>query len=303
MPENPSAAIRRPIVVGVDGSPESRAALEWAAREAVLWSRPLHLTHVFLWPVTGVPSLSPIDTGQWQSAGALLTEALQHVNALFPELDVRTSVSLGRAAASLVRMGHEAAMIVVGHRGHGGFAGLHLGSIAVQVSAHAPCPVAVVRSAEVEASGRVVVGVDVVGGSETALKFAFEEAAARGCGLAAVHAWTVPAGAGEDLPPVYDVDAVNSDEERVLAEVLATWQQKYPAVAVHHVVRHGLPPEVLIDAAAGAELLVVGSRGHGGFVGLLLGSVSQAVLHHASCPVVVVRRSARPASWKGESPA
>jgi len=296
---NPSSPGRRPIVVGVDGSPESRAALEWAAQEAVLRARPLHLTHVFLWLVTSVPSLSPIDTGQWQNAGALLTEALRHVTALHPELDVTTSLRLGRVSSSLIRMGHEAAMIVVGHRGHGGFAGLDLGSVAVQVSAHAPCPVAVVRRAEVEPGGRVVVGVDVAGGSEPALEFAFEEASLRGCGLTAVHAWTVPAGAGEQLPAVYDVDAMNSNEERVLAELLASWQEKYPDVDVHRVVRHDMAPKVLIDAAARAQLAVVGSRGHGGFMGLLLGSVSQALLHHASCPVVVVRQTAAAAASSG----
>jgi len=301
MPENPSVPGRRPVLVGVDGSPESRAALEWAAREAVLRNRPLHLTHVFLWPVTSVPSITgPIDTGDWQRVGALLTEALQHVNALFPELDVTTSLTLGRVASSLIRMGHEAAMIAVGHRGHGGFVGLQLGSVAVQVSAHAPCPVAVVRHPEPATGQGVVVGIDGPRGSEPALEFAFEEAARRGVRLTAVHAWTVPSGAAEGLPAVYDIDAVQADEERLLAEILTSWQEKYPGVDVDRVVLHGAPAKVLIDAAAGAELVIVGSRGRGGFAGLLLGSVSQAVLHHAPCPVVVVRETATAAMSIGE---
>jgi nucleotide-binding universal stress UspA family protein len=139
------------------------------------------------------------------------------------------------------------------------------------------------------------VGVDGSPASDSALGFAFEEASLRGTGLTVVHAWTMPVstGPGDILPLVYDIDEVNAEETRLLAETVAGWQEKYPDVRVHRVVAHGAPAHELVQRSAGAELLVVGSRGRGGFRGLLLGSVSQAAIHHAQCPVAVVRTQPR----------
>jgi nucleotide-binding universal stress UspA family protein len=185
-------------------------------------------------------------------------------------------------------------VVVVGHRGLGGFTGLLVGSVGVQVAAHAAGPVVVVRphSAAAGASaGRVVVGIDGSPLSRAALGFGFEAAARRGVGLTAVHAWTEPVstGPGDMLPLVYDADDVDAEETRLLAEALAGWAEKYPDVPVDRKVVRGRAAEALVAESAGAALLVVGSPGRGGFTGLLLGSVSQAALHHADCPVAIVR--------------
>ena len=142
----------------------------------------------------------------------------------------------------------------------------------------------------------VLLGVDGSPANDLVVGFAFQEAALRGVPLTAMHTWTHPVstGPGDMLPLVYDVAEVAAGEARVLAEALAGWHDKYPDVVVHRKLTHGGARKALIDATHRAQLVVVGTRGRGGFTGLLLGSVSQAVLHHAACPVAVVphRRTA-----------
>ena len=172
-------------------------------------------------------------------------------------------------------------MIVVGSRGLGGFSGLLLGSVGVQLAAHAGCPVVVVRRdgrADGPEAGRVVVGVDGSHDADRAMRFAFEQASFRGVGLTAVHTyiWPDSTGPGDMLPLVYDEDDLRDDERRLLAESVAGWTDKFPDVDVRRSVVRGTAAGVLTHLSHGAELLVVGSRGRGGFTGLLLGSVSQA---------------------------
>jgi len=178
---------------------------------------------------------------------------------------------------------------VVGDRGLGGFTGLLVGSVAVELAAHAHCPVLVARGT-VDPALPVLVGVDGSPANQPAIGYAFEQAALRRVPLVALHAWAHPvaSGSGDMLPLVYDLDEVQAAEERVLSEALAGWSEKYPDVTVERVVRHGSVRSTLIEASGRAQLVVVGARGRGGFAGLLLGSVSQAVLHHAACPVAVV---------------
>jgi nucleotide-binding universal stress UspA family protein len=192
----------------------------------------------------------------------------------------------------LLAEARDAVLLVLGNRGLGGFAGLLLGSAAVQVSAHADCPVLVVRG-EPRADGPVVVGVDGSELSDLAVGFAVEEAARRGTALVAVHAWLhpVPLGPGDVLPLVYDLDALAAEEERVLAEAVAGYAERYPEVPIRQQLVRGNPSRVLVDASAEAQLVVVGARGRGGLAGMLLGSVSHAVLHHARCPLAIVRHS------------
>jgi nucleotide-binding universal stress UspA family protein len=136
-----------------------------------------------------------------------------------------------------------------------------------------------------------VLGVDGSPNNNAAIGFAFEEAALRGVPLTALHAWSHPVstGPGDMLPVVYDVGEVESEEARLLSEALAGWGDKFPDVVVDRKLVHGGARKALIDAAHEAQLLVVGGRGRGGFTGLLLGSVSQAALHHAVCPVAIIR--------------
>jgi nucleotide-binding universal stress UspA family protein len=287
-----------PIVVGIDGSAHQRSVIDWAVSEARWRRRPLELVHAFDWALLGasigMPPYGAVQESLHEAATQIRDEALATVRAEAPDLDVTAQVVDGRATAVLIDRSQTAAVVVLGHRGRGGFAGLAIGSVAAQVAAHAACPVVVVRPAAGHGphADRVLVAVDGSPSSAGSIEFAFEEAALRGLGLTALHAWTVPvsSGAGDMLPLVYDVDDVQAEEVRVLVEALAGWQEKYPDVNVRRVVTRDRPAGAVIEAAQGAALLVVGARGHGGFPGLHLGSVSRAVLHHAPCPVAIVRR-------------
>jgi nucleotide-binding universal stress UspA family protein len=168
------------------------------------------------------------------------------------------------------------------------------------LAAHGHCPVAVIRDREpgpgLPASGAVVVGVDGSSVSESAVAIAFEEASARGADLIAVHAWLEFVSAAPSLYAnqlLFDWAPIENQQREILAERLAGWQEKYPDVTVHRVVsREEKPAQALQFHAADAQLLVVGSRGHGGFVGMLLGSTSRKLIHDAPCPLMVVRPSA-----------
>jgi nucleotide-binding universal stress UspA family protein len=193
---------------------------------------------------------------------------------------------------TLIEQSRQASMLVLGGRGLGGFSDLLTGSVPMAVAGRAHSPVVVVRGAALPpADGPVVVGVDGTPTSEAAVAFAFAEASARGSELIAVHAWsdtlldTVLATGS----PVWDFAPVRLHAAEILAERLAGWPEQYPDVRVTREVVHVRPAEALVSRAESASLLVVGTRGRGGFVGLLLGSTSQQLLHHAPCPVAVVR--------------
>jgi nucleotide-binding universal stress UspA family protein len=203
----------------------------------------------------------------------------------------------GGATAVLLDESRTAAVVVVGDRGLGGFTGLLVGSVAVQLAAHAGCPVLVSRGRPAPTGG-VLLGVDGSPANDPAVGFAFDEAARRGCPLTAVHSWTHPvsAGPGEILPLVYDVAEVEAEEARVFEEALAGWREKYPDVEVRRRLVRGHVRPTLVEATSRSQLAVVGTRGRGGFTGLVFGSVSQAVLHHADCPVAIVpHRADQPA--------
>lgn len=283
-----------PVVVGVDGSATALDAVRVAVREAADRGRPLRVVHAFIWPLLNVPlgpaPGAPAGGGLRNQAERIVAEAVAEARKVDPEVPVTGAVVDGAATPVLLAEAREAALLVLGHRGLGGFAGLLIGSSTVQVSAHAACPVLVTKG-ESRADGPVVVGVDGSELSDLALGFAVEEAARRGTELVAVHAWLhpVPLGPGDILPLVYDLDALAAEEERVLAEALAGWSERYPQVPIRRRLVRGDPARVLVEESAAAQLVVVGARGRGGFVGMLLGSVSHAVLHHSRCPVAVVR--------------
>jgi nucleotide-binding universal stress UspA family protein len=211
-----------------------------------------------------------------------------------PEVAVSGAVVDGAATPVLLDESRTAALVVLGHRGLGGFAGLLIGSVTVQVSARAQCPVLVVRG-EPRADGPVVVGVDGSANSSEAIAFAFDEASHRGAPLLAVHAWLYPSpvGPGDILPLVYDLDALGAEEERALAESVAGFAARYPDVPVRHRLVQGSPARVLVEESKVAQLVVVGAHGRGALGGLLLGSVSHAVLHHAHSPLAIVRHRKR----------
>jgi nucleotide-binding universal stress UspA family protein len=287
--------LRPPIVVGVDGSDSALRATEWAAAEALRRKLPLRLVHVCVLPPIRHPA-TIAEQGLWIDALAdsgqhILTEAASAARAVAPAVELGTDQRMGFAAEVLIEESKGAHAVVLGSRGLGGFSSLLVGSVAIALSAHGHCPVIVVRGAVPGQAGPVVVGVDGSPASEAAIRFAFDEASVRRTDLVAVHTWLDIAftGAWTALPTTIDWDAVEVDETMLLDERLAGWQEKYPDVAVERVVLRDRPVRALLDKAEGAQLLVVGTRGHGPLVGMGLGSTSQALLHHAECPVAVVR--------------
>ena len=285
--------VKHAIVVGIDGSSASAAALDWAVAEAVRRRRPLHLFSAGERLMPGGEAalydaelVERIADEAIAKAEAVLDAAVARVALGAPGLEVTRECSLRPPAAVLVEHSTHANTVVVGHRGHGVLVGALLGSIAHQVAAHASCPVVVVRAPEehTEPTGGVVVGVDGSEGSEAAVRFAFEEASSRGCDLHVVKAWwTSTAGFSKSLKADFQ-----QAERLAVAETLAGWGEKYPDVTVHVTVPMAATVSAVVRASAEAELLVVGTRGRGGFRRLVLGSVSHGVLQHATCPVAVV---------------
>lgn len=282
------------IVVGIDGSRTGDRALDWALDDAARRKRPVHLVHAFVeYPKITVEVTA--DVGDLRTyAESVVQEAVQRAAKLAPGVPVTTSVRAGSAARHLVEASEYADSVVVGTHGRHGLARVFLGSTASQVAAYAVCPVVVVRTATQaigSTGGRVIVGVDGTKASRDAVGYAFGQAAARQASLTVVHSWWLE----------YDSDGLpialtGAQEEEVtvkhrvaVSEAIAGWGQTYPDVEVDvHVVRAD-PLELLVEESADADLLVVGSRGRGGFTGLLLGSVSQHLLQLATCPVTVVR--------------
>lgn len=282
-----------PILAGVDGSEPALAAVRWAAEEAQSRQCPLRLVAVFGW----VPTPEQEDPFRptppaWESlrhsAEETVAAAAAEARRVAPGIAVTTDLRPGVAADVLVTESAQACLLVVGNRGVGGFASLLLGSVGAAAAAHAACPVVVVRGAPAAADGPVVVGVDGSRLSEAALAFAVETAARRRTSLVAMHAWqdTVT---DPQVAALIDVEAVAAEEAAVLAERVAGWQDKHPDLTIERRIVSDRPAHELCALSEGAQLVVVGSRGRGGFAGLLLGSVSQALLRHSACPVAVVR--------------
>lgn len=285
-----------PVVAGVDGSPAGMAAAEAAAEEARLREVPLRLVHAYHWPTAPVGGArlvyEPDVDAMRNMAERFMADAASRARSVAPDIDVTTDLLWGEALKVLVRLSHKATLIVVGSRGLGSFTGLLVGSVALHLVAHTHCPVEVVRGRP-RPSGDVLLGIDGSPAAQPSVDFAFDEAALRGCGVTAVHAWsewTTPAQPPPDrsMPYAYEAGMLRDDGERLLAESLAGSGERQPDVPVERRTVRGRPRETLIEGSKHARLLVVGARGRGGFAGLLLGSVSQAALHHADCPVAVV---------------
>jgi nucleotide-binding universal stress UspA family protein len=293
----------RSVVVGFDGSQHSLTALEWAVDEAGRRRRPLLIVHAV--PLPSLPPSPGYSLGWGDSHFApddedaveeALRTGVERARLLAPTLEVSTARAHGRASGVLVDASRGAELLVIGARGRGGMSSALLGSTSIEVTAGAQCPVVVVR--ELPAPGptpaRVVVGSDGSALSGAAIGEAFAEADARGLDLTVVQAWYLDMSTGglAALSTESVRREVAEAERAAAAEAVAGWREKYPDVTVHVHVLQGHPVQALVEHSEGAELVVVGSRGRGGFRGLLLGSVSQGVLHHARCPVMVVHPDA-----------
>ncbi|MDX5458953.1 universal stress protein [Micromonospora tulbaghiae] len=270
------------VVVGVDGSEPATRAVRLAAREARRRNRPLRVVHGFIWPLLRVPvsapAGSPPGAGLRNQAEQLVSDAVAVAEAESPGLRITGEIIDGEAAAVLLGESPTAAVIVLGDRGLGGFAALVVGSVAVQVASYADCPVLIARGTA-RADGPVVAGVDGSTLSRAAVEFAAETASTRGAPLHMVHARPAPRGRDDGA----------EEDERVLTEALAGIGERWPDLTVHAEAVRAKPVAALTTASAGAQLLVVGRQGRGALGGLLLGSVSQGILHRSACPVAVVR--------------
>ncbi|MFE4016690.1 universal stress protein [Streptomyces sp. NPDC059101] len=276
----------RPIVVGVDGSGRSLRALIWAAHEAASRGRALHIVHV-LAPAhehAGTPEGHAWEVGQRDKG--VVAEATAIAEEAHPGLEVTSGLPSGAPPAVLLSESQHAHTLVLGAKGMGGFGSLLLGSVARQVVGHAACPVVVVNHLTT-GHHRIVVGTDGSPHSQAALAYAFQQAALRGVPLRAVHAWTRPGPHGLTTGRALD-EAVRGHRE-ALEEWLAPLAQQHPEVQVEKSLPEEDPMLALARASDRADLLVVGSRGRGGFHGLALGSVSHQLLQFSQCPLAVVR--------------
>ena len=284
---------RRTVVVGVDGSPQALRAVRWAVPEARRRQAVLQLVTALAWtedPMVGLPALSKAPYGQYlrEAAEKGLAAAAEMATEVDPDVPVERELVLGFPAGVLLERSQTAELLVVGDHGRGRIASAVAGSVALSVAARSACPVVVVRGAIPDGALPVVVGIDGTPLSEAAIPFAFDAAAARHVPLIAVHTWldeiNDPA-----LAELVDWQTAAVRAEEILAERLAGWGEKYPDVPVQRLVARGRAGHALLDQAARAQLVVVGCRGHGEIAGLLLDSVSNALVHGAGCPVAIVR--------------
>jgi len=267
-----------PIVVGVDGSQGSHAAVEWAAFEARRRGLPLRMLCAL-----GREDATPPE---YSEAGDRLAEAVKLAAGVAPDAEATSDVARGGAAAALVAASAGASLVVVGSRGLAPMSGMLLGSVSRQVAEHAASNVVVVPGFRPVAYREIVVGVDGSSAGELALEYAFDEAEARNAALRAVHAVV------SSLPLIED-DQPLDERSRWLNDRLAPWIDKHPNVRVTPRLVRGSAVYALATTAMHADLLVVGARGQGGFPHLLLGATSMGVLNHSQCPVLIVRHEAR----------
>lgn len=286
----------RPITAGIDGTEESLAALNWAAREAVRRGLPLRAVHAWRFETGG----DGVDAGdratQEQWVRDAVGEAARTVRDRHPELTLTTDVLEGDAVDTLTAVAADAEMLVLGSRGHGRIMGFLVGSVGQQVIVDAPRPVVFVRAGDQPSDE--VAGHEIVVGqqgdpqdSAAALGFAFETASRRGATVRAVRAWTLPpvfAYSPASLQLMDEAGGLEPYERKALAAALAPWRERYPDVHVVEHVEMGSAGQVLLSVAGTAQLMVVGRRARRTAVGARIGSVAHGVLHHAECPVAVV---------------
>ncbi|MEV0321372.1 universal stress protein [Streptomyces sp. NPDC050658] len=281
---------QRTITSGIDGSPESLAAADWAAREALLRDLPLHLVHAYDQPAepTHLPEIEvPLD----RERGAL-DRAVLRLSDACPALGILDEPVNGPPVQALLSAAESSALLVVGSRGFGALTGALVGSVALAVAARAVCPVVLVRAVEHPDGGRegptapserpIVLGLDVEHPCDELLEFAFRTAAVRHAPLCVMHTWTIP------LVPTADATDPASAKSRTLSAALTPWRHKFPGTRVTERLVRGLAGHHLVDAASRADLLVVGRRVPAGG---RLGPTAHSAIHRAKCPVAVIPHS------------
>ncbi|MGW0512449.1 universal stress protein [Streptomyces olivaceoviridis] len=294
-----------PVIAGVDGSAESLAAAEWAAREALRRDRPLRLVHVWDWHPRGHDG-EPANAAQRQLARHATRQAEERIRSVVPDVLLTDEQVEGPATAALLKAAEQADLLVLGSRGLTGFTGLLVGSVAQGVVAKATRPVVLVRAGE-EAEDEhfpaddgspstrtgcldVVLGIDLADACDEVIEFAFEEAQLRRARLRVVYAWQPPSAIS--LGPG-DIALVNDPQraeewQGFLHAVLAVWRDKYPDTEVLETVVEGKASTALVRAASVASLLVVGRRLSERPTVSRIGPVTHAAVHHVGCPLAVV---------------
>ena len=283
---------RSGVVVGVDGSAAAHVAVRWAAREAALRNVPLTIVCAIP-PLAGTLMVAPLPFDvldrERTSARAILEQAAARAKSYTDGSLVVTPVMPAESAVpALCDMSEHADLVVVGRSGHGAIVRALLGSVSSGVLHHGRGPIAVIPEdrSEPDPRGPIVVGVDGSNSSDLALDVACREAWLRGVDLVALHAWWTP-GAWEF--PHFEFQQLRADLDGWLRDHLAPWQARYPQVTMRRTIARDQPARHLIECSGHSQLIVVGSHGRGGFSGVLLGSVSRAVVHAARAPVIVVR--------------
>ena len=289
-----STSKRCGIIVGIDGSPESDAAVNWAAHDAAIRGLPLTVVHVES-PAAATWSQAPVLEESPEEQQAEGRSLLAHASAIARDAIADTArvhiagelLSSPTPVPTLVDQSKDAELIVVGSRGRGALSRSLLGSVSSGLIRHAHCPVALIRDEDPQLPDPVLVGIDG-STSDLATAIAFEEASLRNVELIALHTWN---DIDMNAIPGYDWSPTTAKEGHLLAEALAGWQQRYPNVSVQNRLVSDRAAHALVDASQSAQLVVVGSHGSGALAGMLLGSVSNAVVQAVQRPVIVARPS------------
>ncbi|MFD7867170.1 universal stress protein [Streptomyces sp. NPDC059783] len=286
----------RHAAVGVDGSAESAAAVDWAAREAWLREIPLLLVHV---TETPAGPETPVDFARAQRDRAehVLRDAADRALGRHPGLEITTRTAQGRAAEALTAAADDAEVMVLGSRGLGRAAGFLTGSASLPVVAASRRPVVLVRARSAAETAPqpggtepdIVLGLDIRHPCDPLIAFAFGASSRTGARLRVVHSWSQPAAYG--YAAITDPGIGIELEQRVaegLADMVGPWRSRFTEVAVTESVVNGPPAAELLHASRGAALLVVGRRDRATSSASHLGHVAQAALHHCDAPVAVV---------------
>ena len=285
---------QRPIVVGLDGSPSALVALDWAAAEAR--SRGCGLSLIYVHPGDRY-ALAAMETAPREQADDIFDQALDRLAGRgFGDLDVRTALRHGLVPRVLLRASTRAPMLVVGRQGLGRLAELVVGSTSLALAARARVPLTIVPEswdAPERAYDQVLVGVDGSARGEGAVEYAFALAAARRLRIVAVYVMGLPYGYPVDRPLQADAASLDKIAAEVFRSSVDLWRVKLPDVEVTKVVDYDHPAVALARHAAGADVAVIGGRGHGRVTGMLLGSVARSVLRRMPIPVTVVRSDHR----------
>lgn len=282
--------------VGYDGSAQSQRAVMWAAGRAALTGARVEVVGCYTVPLVISPWMPtiPVDERTIEEATAAdVRVSVEIAREQYPDVEFLERVVHGAPRTALVEAAADSSLLVVGSTGAGATEAWLLGSVAQAVVRSSPCPVVVVREVDADLAarprGRIVVGVDGSATSSRALTWAVDEADRRDAELVIVHAWDYPYGKELSAQAVHDL--IKVDAALVLEEAVRYARERGRSPVRGELV-HGVPSQALLEHAADADLVVVGSRGRGGFRAMLFGSVALAVTEHATCPIVVVRPTA-----------